>query len=239
VPAFDLNRRQVLQAGVAGTVAMATARRPKAATMPFTVVLESEVVIVDPHMTTAAITRTFGYHIFGTLFSMDSKGRIHPQMVGDYTTSADALSWSFALRDGLKWHDGSDVTASDCVASLQRWGKQDSLGRILLAATNTITAVDPRHFTINLHQPFPLMLDVLGKPNAPVPCMMPARIMQAAAAGRITEIVGSGPFVFQRDQWRQATPWCSVATNPMCHDLNRPTFWPAARSSISIMSCCA
>ena len=201
--ALDLNRRRVLQAGVAGTVAMATARWPaKAATMPFTVVLESEVVIVDPHMTTAAITRTFGYHIFDTLFSMDSKGRIHPQMVGEHTTSTDGLSWSFTLRDGLKWHDGTDVTAADCVASLQRWGKQDSLGRMLLAATDTITAVDPRRFTIALHQPFPLMLDILGKPNAPVPFMMPARIMQAAGTGRITEIIGSGPFVFRPDQWR-------------------------------------
>ena len=198
-----LNRRQVLQAAVAGTVATASQRRPaRAAAMPLTVVLELEVVIVDPHMTTAAITRTFGYHIFDTLFSMDSKGRIHPQMVGEYTTSADGLSWSFSLRDGLKWHDGTDVTAADCVASLQRWGKQDSLGRMLLAATDSITAIDPRRFTITLHQPFPLMLDVLGKPNAPVPFMMPTRIMQAAGAGRITQIVGSGPFVFQRDQWR-------------------------------------
>jgi peptide/nickel transport system substrate-binding protein len=203
VRAYDLNRRRVLQAGVAGALAMVTARRPaRAAAMPFTVVLESEVVIVDPHMTTAAITRTFGYHIFDTLFSMDSRGRMHPQMVGEYTTSTDGLSWSFTLRDGLKWHDGGDVTAADCVTSLQRWGKQDSLGRMLLAATNAITAVDPRRFTITLHQPFPLMLDVLGKPNAPVPFMMPARIMQAAGAGRITEIIGSGPFVFQRDQWR-------------------------------------
>jgi peptide/nickel transport system substrate-binding protein len=187
VRAFDWNRRRVLQAGIAGTAAMAGSRRlARAATIPFTVVLESEVIIVDPHMTTAAITRTFGYHIFDTLFSMDSKGQIHPQMIGDYTTSADALSWSFALRDGLKWHDGSDVTAADCVASLQRWGKQDSLGRMLLAATDTMTAVDARSFTIALHQPFPLMLDVLGKPNAPVPFMMPTRIMQAAGTGRIT-----------------------------------------------------
>jgi peptide/nickel transport system substrate-binding protein len=202
VVALDLNRRRVLQGGIAGTIAMATAGRSKAATMPFTVVLESEVVILDPHMTTAAITRTFGYHIFDTLFSMDSKGRIHPQMVGEHTTSADGLSWSFTLRDGLKWHDGTDVTAADCVASLQRWGRQDSLGRMLLAATDTITAVDTHRFTIALHQPFPLMLDVLGKPNAPVPFMMPSRIMQAAGSGRIKEIVGSSPFVFRPDQWR-------------------------------------
>ena len=73
---------------------------------------------------------------------------------------------------------------------------------MLLAATDKITADDPRRFSIALNQPFPLMLDVLGKPNAPVPFMMPARIMQAAGAGRITEIVGSGPFVFRPNQWR-------------------------------------
>ncbi len=198
-----LTRRQALLAGAGGITAVVTSRRTARATaMPFTVVLESEVVIVDPHMTTAAITRTFGYHIFDTLFSMDSKGRIHPQMIGEYSSTSDGLAWSFVLRNGLKWHDGSDVTAADCVASLQRWGKLDSLGRMLLAATDRITAEDQRRFTIALKQPFPLMLDVLGKPNAPVPFMMPTRIMQSAGAGRITDIVGSGPFVFRPDRWR-------------------------------------
>ncbi len=201
--AFALTKRQLLKAGVAGSAVVATAGRPaRSAARPFTVVLESEVVIMDPHMTTAAITRTFGYHIFDTLFSMDSKGRIHPQMVSEYSASPDGLSWSFTLREGLKWHDGAVVTAADCVASLQRWGKQDSLGRMLLAVTDKIAATGASSFTIALTQPFPLMLDVLGKPNAPVPFMMPARIMQQAGAGRITEIVGSGPFVFRRDQWR-------------------------------------
>ena len=51
-------------------------------------VLESEVVILDPHMTTAAITRTFGYHVFDTLFAMDLAGAIQPQMVDTYSTSA-------------------------------------------------------------------------------------------------------------------------------------------------------
>jgi peptide/nickel transport system substrate-binding protein len=196
--ASGFSRRHLLAAGAVATFASPA----RSASMPFTVVLESEVVIVDPHMTTAAITRTFGYHIFDTLFSMDSKGLVHPQMVGEYSTAANGLSWTFTLRAGLKWHDGSDVTAADCVASLQRWGKQDSLGRMLLAATDKIVAEDSHRFSIVLNQPFPLMLDVLGKPNAPVPFMMPARIMEAAGTGRIKEIVGSGPFVFRADQWR-------------------------------------
>jgi peptide/nickel transport system substrate-binding protein len=196
---IGLSRRRALQAGAA---AMATGYRSARASMPFTVVLESEVVILDPHMTTAAITRTFGYHVFDTLFSMDSKGTVHPQMLAEHAMAPGGLSWSFTLRDGLKWHDGADVTAADCVASLRRWGKQDSLGRMLLAVTDNITANDAKRFTIALRQPFPLMLEVLGKPNAPVPFMMPERIIQAAGAGRITDITGSGPFVFRRDQWR-------------------------------------
>lgn len=203
MPTSGLTRRRVLLSAAAGASAvLAPSRRLRAAPKPLTVVLESEVVILDPHATTAAITRTFGYHIFDTLFSMDGKGDIHPQMVREYSTDTNGLVWSFVLRDGLRWHDGSPVTAADCVASLQRWGKRDSLGRMLLAATDRIAADDPRRFSITLKEPFPLMLDVLGKPNAPVPFMMPSRILQAAGEGRIAEIAGSGPFVFRPDQWR-------------------------------------
>ena len=203
-----LTKRRLLLSGAAGTLAtMAPWRRAHAQSRPqqsrpLTVVFESEVVILDPHATTAAITRTFGYHVFDTLFSMDQAGNIHPQMVEGHTVSSDGLTWSFVLRPGLKWHDGGNVTAADCVASLQRWGKRDSLGRMLLAATDGMTADDPRRFTIRLRQKFPLMLDVLGKPNAPVPFMMPEAVMAAAGEGRITRIIGSGPFVFRQDQWR-------------------------------------
>jgi peptide/nickel transport system substrate-binding protein len=173
-----------------------------AAERPLTVVLESEVVILDPHMTTAAISRTFGYHVFDTLFAMDLAGSIHPQMVDHFTTSPDGLDWRFTLRDGLAWHDGAAVTAADCVASLQRWAPKDPLGRLLSAATESMVAVDAKTFGIKLKQKLPLMLTILGKPNAPLPVMMPARILPATADARITEIVGSGPFSFKKEAYR-------------------------------------
>ena len=107
-----------------------------------TAVLESEAVILDPHMTTAAITRTFGYHVFDTLFSMDTKGAIHPQMVDGVHTSSDKLTWEFTLRPGLAFHDGAPVTAADCVASLRRWMPLDSMGRLLAGALETMSAKD-------------------------------------------------------------------------------------------------
>ena len=187
--------------GGAALAALAPARL-RAADRPMTVVLESEVIILDPHATTAAITRTFGTHVFDTLFASTAAGAIRPQMVNAHTVSTDGLQWRFTLRDGLSFHDGAPVTAADCVASLQRWAPRDSLGRMLLAAGAAMTADGPRAFSIALREPFPLMLDVLGKPNAPLPVMMPARIMAGIGEGRIKEIVGSGPFSFRADAWR-------------------------------------
>jgi peptide/nickel transport system substrate-binding protein len=196
-----LSRRGLL-VGVAGAGALLRAGAARAAAMPLTVVLESEVVILDPHATTAAITRSFGYHVFDTLFAMTASGDIRPQMVDHHEVSADGLTWRFTLRDGLLFHDGAPVTAADCVASLARWAPRDSLGRMLLGAGAAFVAADARSFTITLQQPFPLMLPVLGKPNAPLPCIMPARIITAAGGGRIGEITGSGPFTFRADLWR-------------------------------------
>jgi peptide/nickel transport system substrate-binding protein len=177
--------------------------QPAHATKNLTAVLESEVVFLDPHFTTANITRTFNYMVYDTLFSMDSKGAIHPQMVRDFSASDDGLTWRFTLRDGLKWHDGADVTAADCVASLRRWGSRDVLGRMLMKATATLETVDAKTFVLKLTSPFPMLLDVLGKPNSIVPFIIPER--QAAAPGdqKITDIVGSGPFIFRRDLTRQ------------------------------------
>ena len=197
-----LKRRQML-AGASTLLASAgLPRGARAAGGIVTAVLESEAVILDPNMTTAAISRTFGYHVFDTLFSMDSKGAIHPQMVDGARTSSDGLTWEFALRPGLAFHDGAPVTAADCVASLRRWMPLDSMGRMLSAATDTIEVNSAAGFTITVKHPFPLMLDVLGKPNAAVPFIMPARVLPPGRADRIKEIVGSGPFVFDAARWR-------------------------------------
>src|ERR1700682_6310740 len=85
------------------------------------VVMHSDLKIVDPIWTTAYIARNHGYMIYDTLFSMDEKGDIKPQMVDKYQESTDKLTYVFTLRDGLLWHDGAPVTADDCVASIKRW----------------------------------------------------------------------------------------------------------------------
>src|SRR6516225_7282892 len=80
-----------------------------------TAVMHSDLRIIDPLFTTAYITRDHGYMVYDTLLATNANFKIQPQMA-DWKVSDDKLTYAFTLRDGLKWHDGTPVTAEDCVA---------------------------------------------------------------------------------------------------------------------------
>ena len=98
----------------------------------------ADIKILDPIWTTALITRNHGYMVYDVLFAKDAELKIQPQMAEKYEVSPDKLTWTFTLRDGLEWHDGTPVTAEDCVASIKRWGARDALGQQLMAATGEL-----------------------------------------------------------------------------------------------------
>jgi peptide/nickel transport system substrate-binding protein len=165
-------------------------------------VMHSDLKIVDPVWTTAYITRNHGYMIYDTLFAMDEKGDIRPQMVDKFDTSADKLTYTFTLRDGLVWHDGAPVTAEDCIASIKRWAAKDTLGQKVISFVDTITGQGPKSFTIKLKEPTGLLIFALGKPSSNVPFMMPKRVADTDPNTQISDFTGSGPFVFKRDEWK-------------------------------------
>ncbi len=166
------------------------------------VVMHSDLKIVDPIWTTAYITRNHGYMIYDTLFAMDEKGEIKPQMVEKFTESADKLTFVFTLRDGLAWHDGAPVTAEDCIASIKRWSARDATGQKLMTFVDSITANDAKSFTVKLKEPTGLLIFGLGKPSSNVPFMMPKRVAETDPNTQISDFTGSGPFVFKRDEWK-------------------------------------
>src|SRR5438093_2436616 len=175
---------------------------PATAETTLRVVMHSDLKIVDPIWTTAYIVRNHGYLIYDTLFSMDAKGEIKPQMVDKSEVSADKLSYTMTLRDGLVWHDGKPVTAEDCVASIKRWAAKDSMGQKMMSFVKDIQIVNPRTLKIVVNEPTGLVLGALGKPSSNVPFMMPKRVAETDPNTQISDTTGSGPFVFKKDEWK-------------------------------------
>src|SRR5881296_2248757 len=200
-----VSRRRFL-AGAAATAAAATLGAPRVHAQkkggPIRFIPHADLKVLDPIATTAYITRNHAYFIYDTLFGTDEHLAIKPQMVDKYASTNKGLKWSFTLRDGLKFHDGAAVTAEDAVESIKRWSKKDPLGRLLAAHTGKIAPADKKTFTLELSQPFGLVLEALGKPSSNVPFVMPARTAATSENEPIKETIGSGPFKFVKDEWQ-------------------------------------
>ena len=166
------------------------------------VALHSDLKIIDPIWTTALISTHHGYLVYDTLFALDEKLEIKPQMVDKWETSADKLTWTFTLRDGLEFHDGAPVTAADCVASLKRYGAKDSMGQKMMANVAELSATDAKTIKLVLKEPYGLVLQTLAKPGANVPFIMPARVAATDPNTQVTDATGSGPFIFKKDEWK-------------------------------------
>ncbi|CAN5468706.1 ABC transporter substrate-binding protein [soil metagenome] len=165
------------------------------------VVPHADLTVLDPLYTTAMITTQHGMMVYDTLFGLDAKLEAQPQMVDKYTMDAAGLKHSFTLRPGLKFHDGSDVTTRDVIASLNRWMKRSPVGIKLAANMTAITAVDAKTFTIELKEPFRQMGLILSTGTTNFPVIMREKEALTDPGKAVTEIVGSGPFKFVKAEW--------------------------------------
>jgi len=156
---------------------------------------------IDPIWSTSYPIRDMSYLIYDTLFSTDANYQVQPQMVDTYTVSDDGRTYSFTLRDGLKWHDGPPVTSADCIASLERWMVKDTLGGVLKTHLDRFEKVDDKTFKLILKEPWGLTLAALGKISSYVPFMMPERMAKTAPDKANTEAIGSGPYIMKMDEW--------------------------------------
>jgi peptide/nickel transport system substrate-binding protein len=203
---FHISRRKLLKfLGVAPpALALSSAWiKPAAAAGKKTIsaVMHSDLRIIDPLFTTAYITRDHGYMVYDTLLATDSNFKVQPQMA-DWKVSDDKLTYTFTLRDGLKWHDGPPVTAEDCAASLKRWGKNDNMGQKLMDFTASIEAADAKTIVLKLKEPYGLVLESIAKPSSYVPFMMPKRLAETPVGKQMEEQIGSGPFKFVKAEFQ-------------------------------------
>ena len=97
----------IAAAGLGGVMAAAPVQA-----QTLKVVMHSDVKILDPIWTTAYIQRNHGYMVWDTLFAVDEKFDVKPQMVDKYENSADKLTWTFTLSNGTMARRSPPRTAS-------------------------------------------------------------------------------------------------------------------------------
>jgi peptide/nickel transport system substrate-binding protein len=165
-------------------------------------VLHGDLKIFDPIWTTANMTGNHGLLIYDTLFGMDDKRVPQPQMVDTWGVSDDKLTYTFTLRDGLKFHDGQAVTSADVVASVRRWAARDGAAQHLFKRVADTPIKDDKTFQIVLRERYGLVLDALGKLETNLPVIMRKKDAETDPNQQVTTKVGSGPFIFNETESR-------------------------------------
>jgi peptide/nickel transport system substrate-binding protein len=202
-----MDRRSFLKS-MAGAGALCTAGglatpaiSQRAAARSLRFVPQADLANFDPIWGTQFVVRNASAMVWDTLYGVDENLQPRRQMVEGEETTADGLTWTFRLRPGLKFHEGTPVLARDVVASLNRWAARDQMGLMLKAIEQELVAVDDRTIKWVLKKPYPKMLLALGKNNSQVAFVMPERIALSDPFKQIDEYVGSGPMRFVKSEW--------------------------------------
>ena len=167
-----------------------------------TVATVGEPPTLDPMVSTADLVGTITQHIFETLYTFDKSWKVTPLLADALpAVSADGKTYTIALRPGLKFHDGSDLTAEDAVASLKRWMKLASRGKQAAGFIESVAAAGPASVVITLKEPYAPLLSLLAFNNSAA-IIVPAKKQDEP----MKEFIGTGPYMLKErkaDQYIQ------------------------------------
>lgn len=139
----------------------------------------------------AAIGEITHLNIFEGLVQIRENGETEPLLANSWTVSDDRLTWSFTLKTGIKFHDGTDFDSSDVKFSFERYGGEQSRNKrkAVFANIDRIETPAPDRITFRLKQPSADFLFYLGENTAVITA-------PESAETNTQKPVGTGPFAF-------------------------------------------
>src|SRR5690606_34902754 len=154
---------------------------------------------LDTAQTVSAVALDIAGNIYQQLFQLDANYEPQPVLASSYEVSEDGKTYTIKLRDGVKFHNGDVMEASDVVASMNRWLVTSSRAKSLLQGAE-FTEVDQN--TVQLTVPTATSdILILMASQAQFPSIMPKEIIDSATADGFSEYVGTGPYKFK--EWKQ------------------------------------
>ena len=140
---------------------------------------------LDPHKAVAAGTKEVLFNLYEGLVKPDSSGELQPAIASDYSISEDATTYTFTLREGVKFHDGSMVTAEDVKYSIDRCADTTNGEPLVEAYSNikSVNIVDEKTVEV-----------VLNTADSDFLANMTTAIIPASNENPDTNPIGTGPY---------------------------------------------
>ena len=163
------------------------------------VALSATLPSLDPLMTVGNVTQEIANCIWEPLYAMDKDYTPQPVLATGCDVSSDGLTYTFPLKSGVKFHDGSDMTAEDVVASMERWRTLNSRAKALFAnASWKKVSNDKVSFTVD--SPASDILIILSNYQQ-FGAIMPKAVVESAGEAGVSDYIGTGSYAF--NEWAQ------------------------------------
>jgi peptide/nickel transport system substrate-binding protein len=177
----------------------------------------------DPHITSAHSSFEVLENVYDTLVTVDDDLNMVPSLAESWEISDDNLTWTFHLRDGVKFHNGRDLTAEDVVYSYERIMDEETGSGVAwrFGSVESVEAVDDLTVAIELTEPSPNLLGRIGAYKGM--SIIPREIVEDGTID--THPVGTGPFKFVEympgdhvtleanpDYWEEGKPYLDGVT---------------------------
>lgn len=174
---------------LAGAIALGLAT-PALAQGTLRVAVGTTITQLDPALTTIGDEYIYVHLVFNGLTRIERDLTVKPDLAVSWTASEDLKTWTFKLREGVKWHHGRTLDAEDVVATMQRIldPATGSRARANLSMVTKVEAVDPLTVRFTLDIPYAGFQDIFGE-----------RQLRILAKDKLAEVkttpTGTGPFM--------------------------------------------
>ncbi len=168
---------------------------PETSTPPNTleVALEEEPPELDPNFSSAYVDRQVMASLYDKLVDIDRQGKIVPMLAESYEVSGDDKVYTFKLRKGVKFHDGTPFNAEAVKFNLDRYQEKDSVRSTEVEPIESVEVVDDYTVRVTLSEPFAPFLAVLTDRAG---IMASPKAIQESKGRLSDKPVGTGPFKF-------------------------------------------
>ena len=126
------------------------------------IALTTDVSSLNPYGQDNNVTNQVMFHIYEPLVTQDRDLNIVPCLADSWEESEDGMTWTFKLHEGVKFHDGSDFTAEDVVASYNYAKNESDSYKSRFATVDSIEAVDDYTVVLHMNKKYPLLLTDLA-----------------------------------------------------------------------------